>query len=161
MEPFPKRVEDAATLIGNLSISDVWGPANTEGLVQEQYFYSFTDAKSRYSVIYFSHAKDGILECFKEYAMLIEMQTGCQLKHLCSDGSSEYINTLFRAFCAKNRIIMESTTPYSPAQNGIAERLNHTLLEHARAMLFAKQVPKMLWPEAITYACYIKNRMPT
>ena len=154
-------MEDAATLIGDLSISDVWGPANTEGPVRERYFYSFTDAKSRYSVIYFSHAKDGVLERFKEYAMLIETQTGCQLKCLRSDGGSEYINALFITFCAKKGIIMESTTPYSPAQNGIAECLNRTLLEHARAMLFAKQVPKMLWPEAIAYACYIKNRTPT
>ena len=161
VEPFPKWAEDAAMLVGNLSVSDVWGLANTEGPVWERYFYSFTDAKSRYSVIYFSHAKDGVLECFKEYAMLIEMQTGYQLKCLCSNGGSEYINTLFRAFCAKKGIIMESTAPYSPAQNGIAEHLNHTLLEHARAMLFAKQVPKLLWLEAIAYACYIKNRTPT
>jgi hypothetical protein len=56
---------------------------------------------------------------------------------------------------------MESTAPYSPAQNGIAERLNRTLLEHARAMIFAKQAPKILWPEAVAYACYIKNRTPT
>lgn len=56
---------------------------------------------------------------------------------------------------------METTAPYSPAQNGIAERLNRTLLEHARAMLFAKNLPKILWPEAVSYACYIKNRSPT
>ena len=78
-------------LIGDLSISNVWGPANTEGPAQERYFYSFTDAKSRYSVIYFSHAKDGVHEHFKEYAMLIEMQTGRQLKCLRSDGGGEYI----------------------------------------------------------------------
>ena len=76
MEPFPKRAEDTAMLVGNLSVSDVWGPANTEGPAWEWYFYSFTNAKSRYSIIYFSHAKDGILECFKEYAALIETQTG-------------------------------------------------------------------------------------
>ena len=56
---------------------------------------------------------------------------------------------------------METTAPYSPAQNGIAERLNRTLLEHARAMLFAKSLPKVLWPEAVAYANYIKNRSPT
>ena len=116
VEPFPKWAEDTAKLIGNLSVSDVWGPANTEGLAWEQYFYAFTDAKSRYSIIYFSHAKDGVLEYFKEYAMLIETQTGCQLKRLHSDGSSKYINALFRAFCAEKGIIMESTTPYSPTQ---------------------------------------------
>src|SRR5262249_31411319 len=47
------------------------------------------------------------------------------------------------------------------AQNGIAERVNRTLLQCARAMIFAKGLPKMLWPEAVAYACYIKNRSPT
>ena len=56
---------------------------------------------------------------------------------------------------------MEQTVPYSPAQNGIAERVNRTLLEHARAMIFSKNISKHLWPEAIAYACYIKNRSPT
>ena len=67
------------------------------------------------------------------------------------------MNTAFKAFCAGKGIVMEFTAPYSPVQNGIAEWLNHTLLEHACAMMFAKQVPKLLWPEAVTYACYIKN----
>jgi hypothetical protein len=161
VEPFPKRAEDAAALVGDLSVSDVWGPANTEGPARERYFYSFTDAKSEYSVIYFSHTKDSVLDRFKEYAALVETQTGHQLKRLRSDGGGEYINAPFRAFCAEKGIIMESTAPYSPAQNGIAERLNRTLLEHARAMIFAKQAPKTLWPEAVAYACYIKNRTPT
>ena len=28
-------------------------------------------------------------------------------------------------------------------------------------MIFVRQVPKILWPEAIAYACHIKNRTPT
>ena len=57
----------------------------------------------------------------------------------------------------KHGIIMETTAPYSPAQNGIAKWLNQTLLKHARAMIFTNNLPKSLWPEAIAYACYIKN----
>ena len=38
VEPFPKWVEDTAMLVGDLSISDVWGLANTEGPAWEQYF---------------------------------------------------------------------------------------------------------------------------
>ena len=56
---------------------------------------------------------------------------------------------------------MEQMAPYSPAQNGIAEHVNKTLLEHAWTMIFSKNISKHLWPEAITYACYIKNRSPT
>ena len=47
VEPFPKRAEDDVTQIGELTVSDVWGPANTEGPNQEQYFYSFMDTKTR------------------------------------------------------------------------------------------------------------------
>ena len=56
---------------------------------------------------------------------------------------------------------METTAPYSPAQNGIAKWLNRTLLKHTQAMIFVKNLPKSLLPEAIAYACYIKNRSPT
>ena len=56
---------------------------------------------------------------------------------------------------------METTAPYSPAQNGIAKWLNQTLLEHAWVMIFAKNLPKTFWPKAVTYPCYIKNRSPT
>jgi transposase InsO family protein len=161
VEPFPKQAEDTAAHVGDLMVSDVWGPGNIEGPAREHYFYSFTDAKSRYSTIYFSHTKDAVLDCFKDYKAFIEIQLGLQLKRLHSDGSGEYTSAAFKSFCAGNGIIMEYTAPYSPAQNGIAERLNRTLLEHARTMIFAKRLPKILWAKAVAYACYIKNRSPT
>lgn len=120
-------------------------------------FYLYTNAKSRYSIVYFGNTKDEALKHFEKFKAFIETQTGNKLKHFRSDSGGEYINKPFRELCAKHGIIMETTAPYSPAQNGIAERLNHTLLEHACAMLFAKNLPKTLWPEAVSYACYIKN----
>ena len=95
---------------------------------------------------------------FKE---LVETQTGNKTKKFHSDNDGEYVNKPFKEFCAKHGIIMEMTAPYSPAQNRIAEQLNQTLLEHARAMLFAKDLPKTLWPKAVAYSNYIKNRSLT
>ena len=131
--------------------------AQTKGPSHEQYFYSFTDIKSRYSAIYFGNTKDEAPRHFELYKAFIETQTGHKLKKFQSDNSGEYVNKNFKDFCRKNGIIMETTAPYSPAQNGIAERLNRTLLKHARAMIFTKNLPKSLWLEAVTYACYIKN----
>ena len=82
VNPFPKHAEDAAELVGDLTVSDVWGPANTVGPAQEHYFYSFTDAKSCYSTVYFSHIKDSVLDCFRDYTALVETQTGDRLKQL-------------------------------------------------------------------------------
>ncbi len=119
------------------------------------------DAKMCQTQIYFSHTKTEVLCYFKEYKALIENQMNNKLKRFRSDGGGEYINKPFKTFCAEAGIIMEQTAPYSPVQNGIAERINQTLLEHMRAMIFSKNISKTLWLEVIAYVCYIKNRSPT
>jgi len=48
--------------------------------------------------------------------------------------------------------------PYTPEQNGSAERENRMLLEAARSMLAAKELPKKLWAEAMLTASYVLNR---
>ena len=46
----------------------------------------------------------------------------------------------------------------TPEHNGVAERLNRTLLEKVRAMLHESGLPKFLWAEATAHAVYLKNR---
>ena len=43
-----------------------------------------------------------------------------------------------KKWAAEKGITIETTAPYLPSQNGVAERLNRTLLEMARAMIIAK-----------------------
>ena len=45
----------------------------------------------------------------------------------------------------------------TPKQNGVAERLNRTLVEKLRAMLLEYNLPKSLWGYAILHANYLKN----
>jgi hypothetical protein len=56
--------------------------------------------------------------------------------------------------------VHETTAPYTPEQNGKAERLNRTLMERVRAMLQDTKLPNSLWAEAVTTANYIRNRSP-
>ena len=58
-------------------------------------------------------------------------------------------------------IEFQPSAPHSPAQNGAAKRLNHTLTELAHAMLLEKKLLQTLWAEAIGHAAYIHNRSPT
>ena len=53
------------------------------------------------------------------------------------------------------------TTVYTPQQNGVAERMNKTLLERARSMLSNAGLQKELWTEAVATACYVINRSPS
>ena len=56
---------------------------------------------------------------------------------------------------------IEMTVPYSPSQNGVAERMNRTLVELARAMLQASKLPEFLWECAVAHAAYLRNRAYT
>ena len=49
------------------------------------------------------------------------------------------------------------TAPYSPSQNGIAERMNRTLVELARTMRISADLPENLWESASTHASYLRN----
>lgn len=49
----------------------------------------------------------------------------------------------------------------TPEHNGVAERLNRTLVERVRAMLHASGLPKSLWGEAMMHAVWLKNRSST
>ncbi|GJZ35217.1 gag-pol polyprotein [Tanacetum coccineum] len=53
------------------------------------------------------------------------------------------------------------TTAYTPQQNGVAERMNRTLLESVRTMLATASLGKSFWAEAVNTACYVINRSPS
>ena len=56
---------------------------------------------------------------------------------------------------------MQHTIQYTPQQNGVVERKNHTLKEMANCMLQSKGLSLFFWKEAINSANYIVNLTPT
>ena len=67
----------------------------------------------------------------------------------------------FSNYLKEQGIRHEVTVAYSPEQNGVAERMNRTLCEAARAMLSHAHLEKEYWAEAIATAAYVRNRLPT
>jgi len=74
---------------------------------------------------------------------------------------TEYTSKDTQAALKKAGIQFQTTVPYTPEQNGVAERKNRTLCESARSMLFDANLPKKYWGEAIMTAAYLHNRLPT
>jgi transposase InsO family protein len=60
---------------------------------------------------------------------LLEKQSGKKVKVVRSDRGGEYVNAELKKFFASNGIRHETIAPYTPQQNGAAERLNRTLME--------------------------------
>ncbi|RVW83338.1 Retrovirus-related Pol polyprotein from transposon TNT 1-94 [Vitis vinifera] len=89
----------------------------------------------------------------------VENQLSKKIKAIRSDRGGEY-ESPFEEFCLEHGIIHQTTAPYSPQSNGIAERKNRTLKEMMNAMLLSSGLPQNLWGEALLSANYILNKMP-
>ena len=62
-------------------------------------------------------------------------------------------------YFAECDIQIETSAPYTPQQNGKAERQNRMIVEFARKSLITAGLPLYLWAEAINTAVYTKNRI--
>lgn len=125
----------------------------------KKYFITFIDDCTRYCYVYLLKSKDEALEVFKHYKNEVENQLGKRIKMIRSDRGGEYVAP-FEEFCAESGIIHQTTAPYSPQSNGIAERKNRTLKEMMNAMLISSGLPQNLWGEAILSANHILNKIP-
>ncbi|MCO5578113.1 hypothetical protein L7F22_031951 [Adiantum nelumboides] len=99
--------------------------------------------------------------CFQHYVSMVENETGCKVQTLRIDRGGEYMSGAFKDFLGKKGIKHQCTMPYTPQQNGVAERKNRSLMEMARCMLKAKSLPHKLWMEAVACATHVLNRCPT
>jgi len=92
---------------------------------------------------------------------MVENQTNQRIKVLRSDNGTEFVNERLSGILWSSGIKHETTVPYSPQQNGVAERLKRTLVERDRTMLMESHLNPYLWAEAIATAVYLKNHSPT
>nr|KAJ0194254.1 hypothetical protein LSAT_V11C800406360 [Lactuca sativa] len=125
----------------------------------KRYFITFCDDFSRYLHVYLLRSKDEAFDAFKRYKAEVENQLERHIKILRSDRGGEYFNQEFDTFCEENGIKHERTSPYTPQQNGLAERKNQTLCEMVNCMLNQSGQPNNLWGEALLTACYVHNRI--
>jgi transposase InsO family protein len=73
----------------------------------------------------------------------------------------EFCGKEFDQFCKKCGIERQNTTPYTPHQNGVAERMKKTLMDKARSILSGVELIKELWAETIETTRYLVNLFPS
>ncbi|TPX41284.1 hypothetical protein CcCBS67573_g10585, partial [Chytriomyces confervae] len=101
-------------------------------------------------------------QAIADIVKIIEKQYNHQVKTVISDGGGEFVNKKMQDWCAALGIQHQTTTAYTPEQNGIAERKNRTIMETTRAMLLDAKLDKTkYWNYAFEMAVYIRNRCPT
>ena len=154
---FGTRVERASKP-GERIHSDLWGPAPVDSIGGRKYYVTFKDEFTNYRQVYFIKKKSETVNCLKEFLSFCKSQ-GHLVRELLSDNGTEYINDEFRKVTTEAGLNHRKSMPYTPEQNGMAERENRTLMESARAMLHSKaKLPESLWAEAVNTTVYVLNR---
>ena len=72
---------------------------------------------------------------FCDFKVVVEKESGKQVKALRSDNGGEFISGEFKEFFSAEGIRRELIAPHNPQKNGVAERKNKTIVGAARAML--------------------------
>ena len=97
---------------------------------------------------------------FLKYKVKVENQLDWKIKRLRSDRGGEYDTNSLTAFCEKNGIIHETSAPYMPQQNGVAERKNRILKNMINTMLVSSGLSNNMRGEAVLTACIYSIEFP-
>eukprot|EP00253_Pinus_taeda_P036299 PITA_36299 len=121
--PFPSSQSKTSDIL-QLVHSDISSMMPVNSLGGYLYYLTFIDDYSCKTWIYFLKKKDEVFSRFQHFKALIENQTEKKIKILRTDNGTEYESNEFHDFCKEAGIKRETTTPYTPKQNGVAERKN-------------------------------------
>ena len=94
--------------------------------------------------------KSEVFGLFKVFKALVENQYGRKIKALRYDNGGEYVKSDFINYCVYVGIHMQHSIPYTPHQNGVAERKNRSLKEMATCMMEAKTLNQSTGPKLST-----------
>jgi transposase InsO family protein len=103
--------------------------------------------------------KSDVLVCFKIFHKMVQTQYSTIVKVLRSDNGTEYSNRAFGEYLSSQGIQHQTTCPYTPEQNRVAERKNIHLLEVTQNMMISMNVSQYLWGKTVLTAAYLINRM--
>lgn len=122
---------------------------------------TFIDDYMRMCWVYLLKEKPQSFDTFKIFHLWIKNETQPNIGTLRSNNGGEYTSKDFEKYLQNNGIKHQTNVPYHPQPNGVAERMNRTLLNMVRLMIFFKNVKLMFWGEAILCVVYIKNISPS
>ena len=109
--------------------SDVWGPSRIETFSKCTYFISYTDDWSCWTTCYLLFSKADVFTTYQSFAAWVSNHLQTKIKCLHSDRSGEYMLDAFITFLDEQGTTWKLTVHDTPEENGVAERLNCTLME--------------------------------
>ncbi|GJX39695.1 retrovirus-related pol polyprotein from transposon TNT 1-94 [Tanacetum coccineum] len=136
---------------------DLFGLVSPMSINHEKYTQVIFDEYSRYTWVHFLRKKSQAPTVIMSFIRMVENQNDVKVKQIKTDNGNKFRNHELESFCDEKRISQNFSSPYTPEQNGVAERKNRTLIEAARTMLKGSVLSKHFWTEAVRVVCYTQN----
>lgn len=158
-KPF-SEIRQRATRPLEIIHTDVCGPLDPTW-DDKKYFITFLDDYTHFCTIKLLNGKHETFNAVKEFVNQAEAKWNLKSSIIRCDNGGEYKSNHMMDWCKTKGIQMDFTIPYSPQLNGKAERLNRTIMDKARALIFETIQDKTMWGEAVQVAVFLINRTPT
>ncbi|GLT62116.1 hypothetical protein SLA2020_347760 [Shorea laevis] len=139
--------------------SDVW-TSPVESFTGIRYYLLFLDDYSHYLWVYPLHSKSQVFQSFLKFSTYVSTQFGARIKAFQCDNGREFDNLNFATYFQTHGIHLRSSCPSTPQQNGKAERMNRTILNMIRSLLFQANLPSTFWVEALYVVAHLINILP-
>ena len=160
--PFYRTGGPQASAPLNLIHMDLIGPIDTLSIrSSSRYILTMLDDKTRYCWVYFLRTKDEAPAQLRDFVLWAERQYSGVIKIFRSDQGTEFTTHKLGDWLRERGIEQQYSIPSTPEQNGAAEKLNRTLLDRARTMLLASGLTPGFWEDAVRYAAWVTNRVPS
>jgi hypothetical protein len=140
--------------------SEVWGPAPFASKGGHKYYIIFTDDFSRHTWIYFIKHRSEALSLYKTFSAMIHIYFDTSIHVFCVDSVGEYLSDALHYVLIEQGTLAQFSCHVAHAQNGVAERKNHHLLDTARALMIASSVPPHFWAETVSTTTYLISIQP-
>ncbi|GJW35728.1 retrovirus-related pol polyprotein from transposon TNT 1-94 [Tanacetum coccineum] len=126
-----------------------------------KYTLVIVDEYSRYTWAYFLRKKSHATKIIMSFIKMVENQNDVKDKQIRTNNRTEFKNYELESFCNEKGISHNFSSPYTPKQNGVAERKNRTLIEAARTMLngsiFIERIPDINYFHVFGCLVFIHN----
>lgn len=131
----------------------------TRGYNRDRWIAHFLCDCTRMNYVYTLTQKSSSLVTVRNFVALILRRYSQNVQVIRLDGETS-LSTNFNLWTSRKGIVVEKSAPYTPAQNGAAERSGKELIVKTRAMRIGSNIPEDLWPETSKTAGYLLNRTP-
>lgn len=144
----------------DLWAADLMGPIKYKSHDSKKYVLVVMDVHSHHVFVVLLNKKSEATAALKCLIVQEQTQKGRTLKRLHTDGGGEFVNEEMKKFLEQQGTIQTWTTTNTPQHNAMVERMNRTLGEKTRTIMYHAHARSYLWGEAIKTAAHIVNHTP-